>query len=276
MARSDPIHRGQPIDAQLRLHECGRYERPRLLVSVRNASEAKAALQGGCDIIDVKEPQRGSLGMASVDTIASVIQSAQLLSPATPVSAALGEVTDWFDADSVPALPAGLDYVKLGLAGIGSDASWPERLRQVRRRFEARCGRVLRWVAVAYADCGQAQSPPPEEIVAISAGEQYSAILFDTHGKTGRHLLDWIPLDRLIVVADRIHESGLLLSLAGSVSARMLPELMAAGPDIVAIRTAACQDGQRTNAISVDAVRIFRQAMLEVPLGRRDLLLLKR
>ena len=34
----------------------------RLLVSVRSAAEARAALSGGADIIDAKEPSLGSLG----------------------------------------------------------------------------------------------------------------------------------------------------------------------------------------------------------------------
>ena len=36
----------------------------RLLVSVRNASEARAAINGGADVIDIKEPDHGPLGMA--------------------------------------------------------------------------------------------------------------------------------------------------------------------------------------------------------------------
>src|SRR5260221_3008307 len=46
---------------------------PRLLVSVRNAVEAEAALAGGCDVLDVKEPGRGAMGMADVSTIAAVL-----------------------------------------------------------------------------------------------------------------------------------------------------------------------------------------------------------
>ncbi len=36
----------------------------RLLVSVRSAAEAEIALSAGADLIDVKEPSRGSLGAA--------------------------------------------------------------------------------------------------------------------------------------------------------------------------------------------------------------------
>ena len=37
---------------------------PGLLVSVRSGAEAEAALAGGADLIDVKEPTRGALGRA--------------------------------------------------------------------------------------------------------------------------------------------------------------------------------------------------------------------
>ena len=43
-----------------------------LLVSVRSALEAEAALQGGADIIDVKEPMNGPLGRSDISTISAV------------------------------------------------------------------------------------------------------------------------------------------------------------------------------------------------------------
>ena len=45
----------------------------RLLVSVRSAAEAEAALTGGASVIDVKEPTRGALGRADDGVIADVI-----------------------------------------------------------------------------------------------------------------------------------------------------------------------------------------------------------
>ena len=47
----------------------------RLLVSVRSAAEAEAALSGGASVIDVKEPTRGALGRADDAVIADVVRS---------------------------------------------------------------------------------------------------------------------------------------------------------------------------------------------------------
>ena len=45
--------------------------RPSLLVSVRCADEVASAVSGGAEIIDVKDPSQGSLGMASPETVAA-------------------------------------------------------------------------------------------------------------------------------------------------------------------------------------------------------------
>jgi uncharacterized protein (UPF0264 family) len=66
--------------------------RPQLLVSVRDVAEAEAALAGGADIIDIKEPRRGALGMADAAMIAEIVAC---VDRRVPVSAALGELREW-------------------------------------------------------------------------------------------------------------------------------------------------------------------------------------
>ena len=73
---------------------------PRLLISVRDLDEAQAALHGGCDILDIKEPHRGSLGMAPLDTIQQIVAYARREYPSVPITAALGEALDYPVADA--------------------------------------------------------------------------------------------------------------------------------------------------------------------------------
>src|SRR5215468_9568595 len=87
---------------------------PGLLISVRDAAEAEAALRGGADVIDVKEPRRGSLGRADAATIAAVVAC---VAGRRPVSAALGELVEP-GSEAVPG--PGLSFVKWGLAGTAS------------------------------------------------------------------------------------------------------------------------------------------------------------
>ncbi len=63
----------------------------RLLVSVKNAEEAMAALAGGADLIDAKDPAAGALGAVSLDVLRDIHSTVAGL---RPVSAALGDAID--------------------------------------------------------------------------------------------------------------------------------------------------------------------------------------
>src|SRR5690348_863907 len=102
---------------------------PQLLVSVRSAAEAEAALEGGAHLIDVKEPRHGPLGRAGAESIAAVVRA---VAGRRPVSAALGELGD--PADALPYPGPGLAYVKWGLGGLGGTADWRQRWRDACRR----------------------------------------------------------------------------------------------------------------------------------------------
>ena len=124
-----------------------------LLVSVRSAAEARAALHGGAALIDVKEPDHGPLGRASDETIVEVVAA---VAGRCPVSAALGELCD----DPGTAVPAGLAFVKWGLARCG--AGWRDDLA-------GRHAGGARVVAVAYADWQCARAPAVDEVSAFAA-----------------------------------------------------------------------------------------------------------
>ena len=77
---------------------------PGLLVSVRSADEARAALAGGADVIDIKEPGRGPLGRADEATWRAVRAE---VAGRVPVSAALGELAAWLNAKAGDAVQQG-------------------------------------------------------------------------------------------------------------------------------------------------------------------------
>ncbi|MCH7687967.1 MAG: (5-formylfuran-3-yl)methyl phosphate synthase [Planctomycetes bacterium] len=238
--------------------------RPQLLVSVRNAAEAMSALIGGCDILDLKEPNRGSLGMAGVDSISEIlrsVESASLESRPVPVSAALGETVEWIDSQNIPELPNSLDYLKLGLSGMSRFDDWVPHWLSVRSRFEERADSRFRWIAVIYGDREQADSPEAEAVIEAAIETGCAGVLFDTFSKTGKTLLDWLDVNELKRMSERIQQSGLKLAIAGSLRPEMLPDILPIQPDIVAIRTAACRGGDRTSSIDSRRVRSFKSEM---------------
>lgn len=206
-----------------------------LLVSVRSAAEAEATLRGGAALIDVKEPERGSLGRADVEAIAAVVRS---VAGRRRVSAALGELADTPD---VPAEP-GLAYVKWGLASLG--ASWQSRLLDAMRQLASHQP-SCRVVAVAYADWQRAQSPPPPDVCRFAAEQGAGAFLIDTWQKDGSTLLDWLSLDAIEEMQGSCGAAGVPLALAGSVGANEIRTLLPLRPDWFAVRGAACRKRQR-------------------------------
>jgi hypothetical protein len=239
----------------------------RLLVSVRDVDEANAAMTGGCDILDVKEPSQGSLGMADVrviDAIVRSVASTETGSNHIPVSAALGETVDWLDENSVPVLPAGLSYVKLGTAGLADrDENGLHDWSEIRGRFEQVSLAPLQWVAVSYVDWERAHAPRPDEIVAEAIRTSCAGVLFDTFLKDGRALLDWISINELTELIAAARKAGLFAAVAGSLSISHFPLLADCHADIVAVRTAACKQGKRVNRISVRATQALSRALRE-------------
>ena len=231
---------------------------PQLLVSVRSAQEAEAALAGGADVIDVKEPGRGPLGRA-VDTVLRAVLVA--VAGRRPVSAALGELGELVEDGGVSSLAAGLSFVKWGLAGTaGLDwrRTFLTRTRQLARDDAA----STRAVIAAYADAERAAAPPVEDVADFACRLAGGILLLDTFDKspvsaTDRRLtlLDWLSVDAVTTLCQRCRAAGVRIALAGSLGAGEIRQLLPARPDWFAVRGAACTAGDRGQEIDADRVR---------------------
>jgi uncharacterized protein (UPF0264 family) len=214
-----------------------------LLVSVRSAEEAEAALAGGAALIDVKEPGHGSLGRADDETIAAVLRA---VAGRRPVSAALGELPE---QAAVPAFS--LAFAKWGLAGCRHRPTWPDKLTDAARLLPPGC----RPVVVAYADWQRAAAPSPVQVCDFVCAHRWGAFLIDTWRKDGTTLLDWLPLGELRKLRNDCRAAGVPVALAGSLGVDQMRLLRPLGPDWFAVRGAACRDGQRISTIDADRVR---------------------
>lgn len=234
-----------------------------LLVSVRSVVEAEAALAGGADLVDVKNPVRGSLGRADDSVLASIIES---VADRRPVSAALGELLDFSE---LPAPFTDLAYLKWGLAGCRNYPRWRERADRLREQIEVGGGHC-QVVFAAYADWELAQSPPVEEVCAFAC-QGGSVFLVDTFDKgpgpagRPRTLLDWLNLDELMALCQRCRESRVSIALAGSLGLKEIERLLPLQPDWIAVRGAACPRG-RSSVLSAERVRRLRE-LLVAPSG---------
>jgi len=229
--------------------------RPRLLVSVRNADEVTAAIEGGADWIDLKEPLAGPLGSVDVEV---AIQVVERVAGRKPISAALGELLDWPDSPSRSLLDIEeITVVKLGLAGCQARDDW-QSFWQAAAEMVGDFGKTL--VAVAYADWHQAQSPPPKEVLACSEANQCRFLLIDTFDKQNGAVFDHLSSFELQEIFSLAKSASLQSVIAGSLAQNTLAELPTEGIDLVAVRGAVCA-GERTETIHQERVAEFCKAV---------------
>jgi uncharacterized protein (UPF0264 family) len=216
-----------------------------LLVSVRSASEAIAALSGGASVIDVKEPSRGPLGRADPAVWREVVEA---VGGRAPVSAALGELAEgprWIS--DAPAC-TGLSFRKLGLAGEAARPDWSGRWASMRSAL----GPEPSWVSVVYADWRSAQAPEPELVLEEALRAGCSGLLIDTFDKTRPSPLD--TSKRWLALSARARSAGLFLALAGRLDAGSMARLAPLKPSLFAVRGSACRDGDRLGAVDPERV----------------------
>ena len=223
-----------------------------LLVSVRDAGEALAALDGGADWIDVKEPSRGALGRADLEVITKVVRT---VAGRRPVSVALGELNDE-TISIIRQLPKGLELVKVGLAGCAMHPDWRGTWADVATTLSTDVGLA----AVAYADWRRADAPSPREVLQTGRAIGCRALLVDTFDKCGPNSLDGWRDDGLSDFVGDVRATGMLLALAGSLTLENVDRALELAPNLFAVRGAACRGG-RDGAIDAARVRSFAAAL---------------
>ena len=235
----------------------------RLLVSVRSAAEAGAALAGGAEIIDVKEPARGALGAADPEVVRAVEGR---LPTAIPLSVALGDPPDDPAVRAAvgrlaPRRPAGEVVLKLGFAGTSGRQAVVNRLAAA--LDQARCVGSPAIVAVAYADHARASAPSPADVLRASARSGAAGVLIDTFVKDGRDLFASVSVEALAEWIAEARACGLLVAVAGSLGPDGIARVGDAGPDVVGVRGAACEGG-RLGRVSAERVRELRSAIAAI------------
>lgn len=229
---------------------------PQLLISVRDAEEALAAVTGGADIIDVKEPAHGSLGRAAGQTIDAIGVQLEAAGYTGPLSAALGELRNLRDLSAMDLPRQSLTWMKVGLSGSGP--SWRQHWTALRDRISESSPAEL--IAVVYADWKGCSAPPPEEIVEFAIAQGSPGILFDTFEKRGTTLLDHLSRGELEELLLRIQTVGRFVALAGSIGLPQLDDLIDVRPDILAVRSAVCRGG-RQGRVDTELVASLRSAI---------------
>ena len=225
--------------------------RPRILVSVRDAAEAEIAVRAGADLVDAKDPGRGALGALAVADVRAI---AARVGGRVATSAVAGEAGADAPVGAVRAMAAtGVDWVKVAVAHDAGDAvlagmaaAAPDRL-----------------IAVLFAECGD-----PTGTVARLARAGFGGAMIDTRGKDGLRLADHLPPRVLAAFAEVCRAHALLCGLAGSLRVSDVPLLARHGADYLGFRGGLCVGSDRRDAL--DPARVAAAVAAARGTRRRD------
>lgn len=230
-----------------------------LLVSVVDAVEAQAAVAGGATIVDVKNPAEGPLGAAATMPLHAV---AAALPPHVPLSAALGDAVPQAGLVALAAYGAaalGARFVKLALAT--PDLAGAVTLLRLVRESAALAKPACELIAVAYVDALPGSGFDWRLLPQAAQAAGASGCLLDTMIKDGRTLFDHCAEDQLAAWVASCRRLGLSSALAGSLHRNDMRAIRRLGPDVVGVRSAACNGDRVRGRVQQELVARLAAAL---------------
>ena len=229
-----------------------------LLVSVQNVDEAKQAIKGGADIVDVKNLQEALVGSAHPN----IFKDVKKIAP-DPIhsSLTLGVVPDQIGTVAMAVHAAGLlkaTSVKVGF--MKTEYSFAlETLLACREALE---GSNTMLIGSLFADNLIYEGGlNPSLMVDLSVKGKCDGFLIDTLVKDGRNLFDFISESELKDMVMSAKSRGLSTALSGHLKLSDLDELARINPDIVGVRGAVCSKGDRDEGVYWEAVNHFKSEL---------------
>lgn len=234
----------------------------RLLVSIQSPEELDIVCECGVSWIDLKNPNAGSLGKPTKGVLEQVgIKIVQSVNHPQTLprcfSVALGELLESNGSPIGPDLEP-YRFLKIGLSGLGNRTDARTLIQNQVHPID----HPGRWILVYYADREAAQSPCFDSVLEWSQEIGAEFILVDTFVKGSYRLFDLLSARDLEEMVERTHNAGIKISLAGSLTSHDIESHTQLGPDVWAVRSAACAQGNRKRGI--DRIRVAHlQSILE-------------
>lgn len=222
--------------------------RPALLASVADLEEAETALEGGVELLDLKDPQRGTLGAWSLPQLAAAVAR---FAGRVPLSATTGDLPmdpELIRAAAERVAATGVDVVKIGFFAEAHRAEVLAALAPLAQRG-------VRLVAVLMAD----RRPDLSDLRPFARAGLFGVMLDTADKRAGglrAHLCE-MTLARFVKAA---RSAGLVCGLAGSLGLADIAPLARLAPDYLGFRGALCA-GARTGRLDPAALARLRTTL---------------
>ena len=226
-----------------------------LMVSVQDLYEAKQALKGGADIVDVKNLQEALVGSAHPNVVKQVRDE---VPSAHHASVTLGVVPNQIGTVAMAVYAAGvIDATSVKVGFMVSD--YDLALETLQASKEALKGTNTKLIGSLFADnLLHDGGLDPDLMVKLAKESNCDGFLIDTLVKDGRNLFDFFPEERLKEMVMEGKELGMSTALSGHLKMSDLDELARVNPDIVGVRGAVCQKGDRDARVYWESVAEFK------------------
>ncbi len=237
----------------------------RLLVSIRGKKEALAAIKSGAHITDVEFPA-SALGTPYPLNI-RVVRSA--VPKGIKVATNIGEEQTGRSSACQAALGvalAGADIVKLGLAkmSLGEAKEFgPALVRTVKTWFPRK-----QCIPALFADERLAKwyIDPIKQGPELAKHMKSDGLLVDTFDKTiGMGLMDYYSISDIRRLVKKCHDRKIEAWLAGSITKEELPDLWAAGVNVICIRGAACRKSTGAGRFGEVDTKLVKELVNTIP-----------
>lgn len=225
----------------------------KLLISVESIAEAKKIKNSNFDILDIKNPQEGSLGV----NFPHVIKGIRDEFPDFPLSAAGGDLPELPGLVSQVAFGLAhlnLDYIKLGLYGLQDFEAALNILREAKRAVEMSNAKNTKIIAAAYADFREENTFSPFLLNELAAETRIDGVMIDTLNKKDKNLFSFLKEKELKTFVNDAKKFNLITALAGSLKVNDLDKLQNIEPDIIGFRGAVCKNDDRSAEISPEKI----------------------
>jgi uncharacterized protein (UPF0264 family) len=226
-----------------------------LMVSVQDLYEAKQALKGGADIVDVKNLQEALVGSAHPNVFKQVRQE---VPSAHHASLTLGVVPNQIGTVSMAVYAAGIldaTSVKVGFMVSEYDLA----LDTLIAAKEALEGTTTKLIGSLFADNTLYKGGlDPNRMIELAKASNCDGWLIDTLVKDGRNLFDFMSEETLKEMVLEGKNLGMSTALSGHLKMDDLDELSRINPDIVGVRGAVCQKGDRDSRVHWESVTEFK------------------
>ena len=234
----------------------------KLLVSVVNKAEAVDSINGGADILDVKNPKEGSLGANSPRVIRAI---KEIVPKNLELSATIGDLPNLPGTASLAALGAAVcevDYVKVGLFGVKTSEEATVLMTEVVRTVKEYNSGV-KTIASGYADFRYVGCVSPMDLPVVAHSAGADGVLVDVKIKNmNDNLFSFLTDKQLDDFVTQAHDYNLLAALAGSLDKQDIQRVASLGADIIGVRGAVCTKNDRlAGKLESEKVAIFSKEL---------------